>query len=121
MRLSHEHFFHFVKRPKEGRAKYYYDLNHVESRATDVVVCNVRAGQDGHSATFPEALIKPRILSSCPPAGVVLDPFCGTGRALAVAIESGRSAIGFEVTSEYVQVARKFLATRKTGDGSAAS
>jgi len=117
LRLSHEHFFHFVKRPKEGRAKYYYDLDQVEPRATDVVTYNVSAGQDGHSATFPEALIKPRILSSCPPGGVVVDPFCGTGRALAVAIESGRTAIGFEVTTEYVQVARQFLATRKTADG----
>ena len=37
LRLSHEHFFHFVKRPKQGRARYYYDLAHVESALTDVV------------------------------------------------------------------------------------
>lgn len=30
LRLAHEHFFHFVKRPKEGRASYYYDMSHVE-------------------------------------------------------------------------------------------
>ncbi|MFK8908381.1 DNA methyltransferase [Streptomyces sp. YS-3] len=41
---------------------------------------NAAPGSDGHSATFPTALIEPRILSSCPPGGVVLDPFCGTGR-----------------------------------------
>lgn len=107
LRLAHEHFFHFVKRPKEGRAKYYYDMEHLEPRATDVVTCNVRAGQDGHSATFPIDLIRPRILSSCPPGGVVLDPFCGTGRALTVALEEGRQAIGIEIVPEYATNARQ--------------
>lgn len=109
LRLSHEHFFHFVKRPKEGRAKYYYDLSHVEHGSNDVVTCYVRAGQDGHSATFPPQLIRPRILSSSPKAGLVLDPFCGTGRALAVAIDTGRRALGFEISKKYVYAARALL------------
>lgn len=103
LRLSHEHFFHFVKRPKVGRAKYFYDIRQVESGAKDVVTCHVRSGQNGHTATFPEDLIRPRILSSCPPGGVVLDPFCGTGRTLMVAAKAGRSAIGFEIVPEYVR------------------
>ncbi|MGH7824331.1 MAG: DNA-methyltransferase [Candidatus Binatia bacterium] len=106
LRLSHEHLFHFVKRPKEGRPKYYYDISKVELRATDVVTYNVRAGEEGHTATFPAELIRPRIESSCPPGGVVVDPFCGTGRALAVALASGRSGIGFEVVPDYVKAAR---------------
>lgn len=97
LRLSHEHFFHFVKRPKEGRAKYHYDLSKVEGCGLDVVECNAQAGKNGHSATFPNDLIKPRILSSCPPDGVVLDPFCGTGSAVRCAAELGRRAIGFEL------------------------
>lgn len=109
LRLAHEHFFHFVKRPKEGRAKYYYDVRHVEPGATDVVTCPVRAGQDGHTATFPEELIRPRILSSCPLGGLVLDPFCGTGRALAVALDTGRRALGFDICHAYVNAARKLL------------
>ncbi|MCC7251201.1 site-specific DNA-methyltransferase [Hyphomicrobium sp.] len=106
LRLSHEHFFHFVLRPKEGRAKYHYDLAAVEPRAHDVIEVPVRAGQDGHSATFPADLIRPRILSSCPPGGLVLDPFCGTGRALAVAVQNGRRAIGFDVSPEFAKAAR---------------
>lgn len=101
LRLSHEHFFHFVLRPKEGRARYHYDLAAVEPHAHDVVSVPVRAGQNGHSATFPEELIRPRILSSCPRSGLVLDPFCGTGRALTVAVESGRRAIGFDISPDY--------------------
>ncbi|MGQ0570436.1 MAG: DNA-methyltransferase [Armatimonadota bacterium] len=107
LRLSHEHFFHFVKRPKVGRAKYYYDLRYVEPGARDVVTCHVRAGQNGHSATFPEDLVKPRIMSSCPPGGLVVDPFCGTGRALLVAAENGRRAVGFEISATYVGAAKE--------------
>lgn len=113
LRLSHEHFFHFVKRPTQGRAKYYYDLTQAEARSNDVVTCLVRPGQDSHTATFPNELIAPRILSSCPPGGLVLDPFCGTGRALLVSVASGRRALGFEIVAEYVEAALRSL-TRLT-------
>lgn len=109
LRLAHEHFFHFVHRPTQGRAKYYYDLAQVEAGANDVATCYVRSGQDNHSATFPEQLIKPRILSSCPPGGFVLDPFAGTGRALAVTFRHQRNALGFEISAEYAAAARRLV------------
>ena len=109
LRMAHEHFFHFVKRPTQGRAKYYYDLRHVEPRAVDVVTHFVRAGSNGHTETFPPQLIRPRILSSCPQGGLVLDPFCGTGRALAVALDTGRRAIGFEISPRYAKAARELI------------
>ncbi|MEH0822170.1 MULTISPECIES: DNA-methyltransferase [unclassified Micromonospora] len=111
LRLAHEHFFHFVKRPKEGRASYHYEVSEVEDGARDVVTVNVRAGSDGHSATFPPELIRPRIISSCPPGGLVVDPFCGTGRALSVAVAAGRRALGFELTDEFSQAARANTST----------
>lgn len=119
LRLAHEHFFHFVLRPKEGRAKYHYDLNAVEDGANDVVQVSARAGQNGHSATFPEELVRPRILSSCPPNGVVLDPFCGTGRALAVAAAHGRKAIGFDLSVDFANAARGATPARKKNGQSA--
>jgi site-specific DNA-methyltransferase (adenine-specific) len=109
LRLAHEHFFHFVKRPKEGRAKYYYNLDAVEPGATDVVEYHVRPGQDGHSATFPVELVRPRIESSCPPGGTVLDPFCGTGRALVVAAELGRRGIGIELAKGFYDTTARTL------------
>lgn len=105
LRLSHEHFFHLVKRPKEGRADYYYDLSHVEAGALDVITSNARPGNGGHSATFPGEIVRPRIRSSCPPGGVVLDPFCGTGRALIEAVQSGRRSIGFELAPQFYAIA----------------
>ena len=109
LRLTHEHFFHFVKRPKDGRPKYYYDTKAVEPGLFDVVSVNAAAGENGHTATFPKKLITPRILSSCPPGGVVLDPFCGTGRVLQVAKESGRLFIGFDKFPGYCETAQSAL------------
>lgn len=97
LRQSHEHFFHFVLRQRSGRAKYFYDRSKAEPRCLDVVSCSTRKGERGHTATFPEDLIRPRIESSCPPGGLVVDPFCGTGRALAVAEAVGRRALGFDL------------------------
>lgn len=115
LRLTHEHFFHFVKRPKEGRPKYYYDMSEVENGARDVVTSNVRSGQDGHSATFPLDLVRPRILSSSPPHGTVLDPFCGTGRALAVAVSHDRQAMGFEMNPDFAAAAKATVAAAMDG------
>ena len=113
LRLTHEHLFHFVRRPTQGRAKYYYDLRQAEAAGNDVVTYNVRPGSNGHSATFPEELIRPRIESSCPPSGLVLDPFCGTGRTLQVARTTGRRALGFELSSDYIGAARDAVAQRE--------
>jgi site-specific DNA-methyltransferase (cytosine-N4-specific) len=107
--LTHEHFFHFVKKPTEGRASYYYDKGEVEEPGHDVVKQNVVSGTNGHSATFPQALIRPRIRSSSPKGGLVLDPFCGTGTSLVVAVEGGRQALGFEISETFAEAARQAL------------
>ena len=117
LRLAHEHFFHFVKRPKEGRAKYYYDLSACENGSTDVVTCFVRSGNGGHTATFPLELVQPRVASSCPPGGLVLDPFCGTGRALLAAVSQGRSAIGFDIVPQFLETAQESLHEWWRNDG----
>ncbi len=91
---THEHFFHFVKRPREGRAKYHYDISEAGHVPHDVQKVNVVPGKDKHSASFPPKLIEPRIRSSCPPGGLVLDPFVGVGTALEVAVAAGRRPSG---------------------------
>ena len=101
LRNTHEHFFHFVKKPSTGRATYFYDTSGAEPRAGDVVVVNVVPGEGGHSATFPHDLVEPRIRSSSPVGGIVLDPFCGSGRALEVAQQLGRSVIGFDAQKKF--------------------
>lgn len=109
LKLAHEHFFHFVKKPKEGRAAYFYRPEYAEGRSNDVVTVNVAPGEEGHTATFPRALIEPRVLTSSPVGGVVLDPFCGTGRALEVAKLLGRVVAGFDAQHKFVELTRKKL------------
>jgi DNA modification methylase len=112
LKMTHEHFFHFVKRPKEGRAAYYYDIGGTEAHQGDVVSVNSSAGEEGHTATFPRKLIAPRILSSSPDCGFVLDPFCGTGRSLEVAMEFNRAVLGFEKCPYYHTLASSKVGCR---------
>lgn len=108
--LTHEHFFHFVKKPKEGRAKYYYNFSQVEGCNHDVMELNVKGGKAGHSATFSDELIAPRLTSSCPVGGVVLDPFAGTGTTVVLAQRLSRIGIGFEANKKYANYANRQLA-----------
>lgn len=62
-----------------------------------------------HYATFPEELPKRCILAGSGEGDLVLDPFCGTGTTLAVALALGRSAIGIELSPEYVALAQERL------------
>jgi DNA modification methylase len=112
LRLSHEHWFHFVPRQRSGRAAYYYKLDECEKGNLDVVTYATSSGTAGHSATFPRALIERRILSTSPPSGVVLDPFCGTGVTVVESVRLGRRGIGFEMSEANADLARRNLAAR---------
>jgi site-specific DNA-methyltransferase (cytosine-N4-specific) len=107
---AHEHLFHFVPRTRGGRPRYHYDRRAAEPGARDVVTVPTGSPRGAHRATFPAKLIEPRIASSCPPGGVVLDPCCGSGTAPAVAVQLGRVGIGFEVSPEFAALARARLA-----------
>lgn len=110
LRLTHEHWFHFVQRSKTGRPSYFYDLSMAEPGCTDVVTTPTSTAGARHSATFPVQVVAPRIGTSSPPGGLVLDPFAGSGRAVADAVRQGRRGLGFELSSEYAHAAAKALA-----------
>ena len=65
--------------------------------------------RETHFAPYPADLCRIPILATCPPGGVVLDPFCGTGTTLAVAKSLGRSGIGIEISSSYADLIRQRL------------
>lgn len=46
-------------------------------------------------------------LSYCPPGGVVLDPFCGSGTVGAVAKKHGRDFIGIDNRKSQVALTRQ--------------
>ena len=60
-----------------------------------------------HFATFPEKLIEPCILAGCRPAGIVLDPFIGSGTTAVVAEKNGREFIGIDLNPDYTELSKK--------------
>lgn len=67
-------------------------------------------GYAEHPTQKPIAILRPLIEYSCPPGGVVLDPFMGSGSTLRAAKDAGRKAIGIEIEERWCEVAAKRLA-----------
>jgi len=62
-------------------------------------------GRLAHYAPYPADLCKIPILATCPPDGVVLDPFCGTGTTMLVAFRLGRKSVGIDISDDYLRLA----------------
>lgn len=57
-----------------------------------------------HAAVFPPDLIVPCVIAGCPPGGVILDMFGGSGTTAGVAIAMNRSAILCELNDYYIDL-----------------
>lgn len=63
-----------------------------------------------HPTVKPLELMHWLVRMVTPPGGIVLDPFAGSGTTLQAAVEQGFSAIGCEITPEYVSdIERRML------------
>jgi DNA modification methylase len=62
-----------------------------------------------HFATMPSELARLCITAGCPPGGVVLDPFAGSGTVLQVARERGRGFVGIELNPDYEKLIKQRL------------
>jgi hypothetical protein len=75
----------------------------------------VGGGLLGHNAAhlneapFPEALAEFFVKSLCPPGGIVLDPFSGSGSTVAACLRLGRRAIGLDNRHDQAAIARRRL------------
>lgn len=98
---SHEYVYGF------GRPHYWRDESNVLMSVWRIVPINK---DDGHPCPFPEQLVERLVVASCPPDGIVLDPFMGSGTTAAVAQRLGRRFIGCDISAEYVALANKRLA-----------
>lgn len=81
----------------------------------NIVECIVGGGQMGHplahenEAPFPENLVDPFVKCFCPPGGLVLDPFCGSGTVGAVALREGRRFVGIDIRQSQLDIVRERL------------
>lgn len=66
--------------------------------------------REDHPTQKPLEIIERMIKASCPPGGVVLDPFMGSGTTAVAAARSGRAYTGFELNPEYCQLIAARLA-----------
>jgi DNA modification methylase len=73
--------------------------------------------REAHFAVFPEALVRTCILAGCPERGIVLDPFLGSGTTAVVAQKLGRPWLGIDCAEEYVEMARRRIATSSSSLG----
>lgn len=89
-----------------GATEYVYDGTRLER---SVIPVRSMHGRAIHPTEKPTALLSLLIEYACPPCGLVLDPFAGSGSTLDAARQSGRRAVGIEAREEYAEKAARRL------------
>lgn len=115
MRSSHERLY--LLTPTDGDfyfndealRKAYNDVTPIKQGVYTPNVWNIpfKRGSIEQYQVAPDQLYRLPILATCPADGIVLDPYCGTGTACAVAYNEGRRSIGIDINGELVQRARR--------------
>jgi len=87
----------------------------------NVIHCNAGGGVMGsrlcheNEAPFPEKLADFFIKSFCPPGGIVLDPFTGSGTTCAAAEKARRKWVGIDIRQSQVELSNKRLREARQG------
>lgn len=102
-------------RAKELRDKGFYFLRYHPngSKPSDVwdIIPEDTQKRESHFAPYPVDLCQIPILATCPPDGVVLDPFCGTGTTLYAARNLSRRSVGIDISRQYLEFTQERCAT----------
>ena len=112
--LRPSHSVH-TKRLADGRMENQAYVAPVLANPGNVVYGNVGGGHMGnplaHSneACFPVWLAEFFVRSYCPPGGVVLDPFVGSGTTCEVALHHGRNYVGIDVRDSQTRLTQERL------------
>ena len=101
-RRSYEHVFMFVK-----DRKYYFDRQHLIDKKIEEDMWSIPARPKStngiDTAPFPDELVARCLAIGCPPTGMVLDPFAGSGTTLRVGVMSGREATGIDLNPSFCE------------------
>lgn len=113
--FTHEYVFHFARQQKHYANP---DLKTLPFRKSSVWEITTSEGlrypkeifatldTDPHYAAFPVELVRRLVTGWCPPDGLVLDPFGGSGTTALVAHLLGRRAISIDLSAGYTRLAR---------------
>jgi DNA modification methylase len=98
---GYEFVFMFVK-----SRKYFFNRQALPENTEDVWTISARPKLNGASDTapFPEELVEQCLAVGCKPGGAVLDPFCGSGTTLRVALRRGHNAIGIDLKESFCKI-----------------
>jgi site-specific DNA-methyltransferase (adenine-specific) len=114
MRGGRQHFFQREGTPEQGKNGGTANLHkgrwdqafHPQGRNKRTVwSIPLSKFRQAHFAVYPEQLVENCLLAGCPPAGIVLDPFLGSGTTAVVARRLGRDFVGIDCVPEYCQMA----------------
>lgn len=98
-------------RAKELRDKGFYFLKYHPngSKPGDVwdIIPEDTQRRGAHFAPYPLDLCRRPLLATCPPGGIVLDPFCGTGTTLLAARNLGFKSVGIDISSHYLELSQE--------------
>ncbi len=91
------------------------EVDEMLGQVSEYIDCRVGGGMMGegdlHSrkneAPFPETLAERFVRSFCPPAGLVIDCFSGSGTTGAVAVRHGRRFLGCDLRQSQVDLSRR--------------
>ncbi len=94
---SHEGIYGF------GVPHYWDDSQN--TRLTVWTIASVKGAP--HPCPYPEAIVDPLVIASCPQHGTILDPFMGSGTTGVACMRLGRKFIGIEKEPKYLAIAAK--------------
>lgn len=98
-RRSYEYIFMFAK-----DRKYYFNRQPLIDKQIDEDIWTITprpSGTELQTAPYPDELVSRCLDIGCPENGVVLDPFSGSGTTMQVALKTGRSAIGIDISETF--------------------
>ena len=72
--------------------------------------------REAHPTQKPVEIVERMVLASCPPGGLVLDPFMGSGTVAEAALMHGRRITGFEMNPDYFAIAQSRAARFAEGE-----
>lgn len=110
-RVTHSDSERVSGRAKELREKGFYFLKYHPngSKPGDVwdILPEDTQDRSAHFASYPLDLCRRPLLATCPPDGVALDPFCGTGTTLLAARQHGAKSVGIDISRRYLELSQE--------------